>query len=102
MNRRGGFLNRVLQHRTRKWRPLLSPSEGMEAEGPVRQRGFSVVIAPPDPYLSDMSSHSPDRDALQALLDFHVEAGVDLALDETPHDRFAEGAAPPAPARAAE
>jgi DNA polymerase len=31
-----------------------------------------------------------DRDALQALLDFHVEAGVDLALDETPHDRFAE------------
>jgi len=68
----------------------------------VRQRGFSVVIARPDPYLSDMSSHSPDRDALQALLDFHVEAGVDLALDETPHDRFAEGAAPPAPARAAE
>jgi uracil-DNA glycosylase family 4 len=32
----------------------------------------------------------PDRDALQALLDFHVEAGVDLALDETPHNRFAE------------
>jgi len=31
----------------------------------------------------------PSRDALQALLDFHVEAGVDLALDETPHDRFA-------------
>ena len=31
-----------------------------------------------------------DRDALQALLDFHVEAGVDLALDETPHNRFAE------------
>ena len=44
----------------------------------------------------------PDRDALLALLDFHVEAGVDLALDETPHDRFAEaaprcaGAEPPA------
>jgi len=31
-----------------------------------------------------------DRDALKALLDFHVEAGVDLALDETPHNRFAE------------
>ena len=31
-----------------------------------------------------------DRDALRALLDFHVEAGVDLALDETPHNRFAE------------
>lgn len=38
-----------------------------------------------------------DRDALQALLDFHVEAGVDLALDETPHNRFAEPA--PAPAQ---
>jgi len=39
----------------------------------------------------------PDREALQALLDFHVEAGVDLALDETPHNRFAEPA--PAPDR---
>lgn len=36
-----------------------------------------------------------DRDALQALLDFHVEAGVDLALDETPHNRFAEPKAEP-------
>src|SRR3954451_19484826 len=27
---------------------------------------------------------------LLSLLDFHVEAGVDCALDETPHDRFAE------------
>ncbi len=33
-------------------------------------------------------------DALQALLDFHVEAGVDLALDETPHNRFVEAKAP--------
>src|SRR5690349_7192960 len=41
-----------------------------------------------------------DRDALQALLDFHVEAGVDLALDETPRNRFAEPAAP-APERRA-
>ncbi len=40
-----------------------------------------------------------DRDALQALLDFHVEAGVDLALDDRPHDRFADDkplAEPPA------
>jgi len=37
-----------------------------------------------------------DRDALKALLDFHVEAGVDLALDETPHNRFAEPKAEPA------
>ncbi|HZH51422.1 MAG TPA: uracil-DNA glycosylase [Microvirga sp.] len=43
-----------------------------------------------------------DRDALQALLDFHVEAGVDLALDETPHNRFAEAAAPAVPPRAPE
>jgi DNA polymerase len=28
-----------------------------------------------------------------ALLAWYVEAGVDLAIDETPHDRFAEGAA---------
>jgi uracil-DNA glycosylase len=44
-----------------------------------------------------------DRDALQALLDFHVEAGVDLALDETPHNRFAEPkaeAAKPQPLKA--
>ncbi|WP_457093598.1 uracil-DNA glycosylase [Microvirga sp. P5_D2] len=40
-----------------------------------------------------------DRDALQALLDFHVEAGVDLALDETPHNRFAEPKAEPAQAK---
>jgi uracil-DNA glycosylase family 4 len=32
-----------------------------------------------------------DRDAAHALLDFYVEAGVDLAVDEAPHDRFAEG-----------
>src|SRR5919112_3671802 len=48
-----------------------------------------------------MPGHPVDRDSLQALLDFHVEAGVDLALDEHPHDRFAESkpapsASPPA------
>jgi DNA polymerase len=36
-----------------------------------------------------MPAHSADRESLQALLEFHVEAGVDLALDEHPHDRFA-------------
>ncbi len=35
------------------------------------------------------------RDAAQALR-WWSEAGVDLALDETPHDRFAESAAPAA------
>jgi DNA polymerase len=35
----------------------------------------------------------PDRRDLLSFLDFHVEAGVDLALDEVPHDRFAEAEA---------
>jgi uracil-DNA glycosylase family 4 len=35
-----------------------------------------------------------DHDAIAALLDFHVAAGVDCALDEAPHDRFAEALAP--------
>lgn len=40
----------------------------------------------------------PDPRDLLSLLDFHVGAGVDCALDETPHDRFAEdGRAVPAP-----
>ncbi|MCG7392362.1 uracil-DNA glycosylase [Microvirga sp. ACRRW] len=43
-----------------------------------------------------MQDLTTDRDALKALLDFHVEAGVDLALDETPHNRFAEPKAEPA------
>jgi DNA polymerase len=47
-----------------------------------------------------MQDAPSDRDALQALLDFHVEAGVDLALDETPHNRFAEPKAEPARAKA--
>jgi DNA polymerase len=51
-----------------------------------------------------MPGPSFDRESLQALLDFHSEAGVDIALDENPHDRFAEPeprarpAAPPQPA----
>ncbi len=34
------------------------------------------------------------RQALEALLEFYAEAGVDLAVDEAPHDRFAP---PPKP-----
>jgi DNA polymerase len=41
-----------------------------------------------------MSNRRSDLAALQAILDFHVEAGVDIALDERPHDRFAESEAP--------
>lgn len=39
-----------------------------------------------------MLNDAADRDVILALLDFHVEAGVDCALDDTPHDRFAEEA----------
>jgi DNA polymerase len=48
-----------------------------------------------------MGDLSPDRAALVSLLDFYAESGVDCALDEAPHDRFAEAARPqtPAPAR---
>ncbi|MGJ0508017.1 MAG: uracil-DNA glycosylase [Methylocystis sp.] len=54
---------------------------------------------------------TPDtRGALLALLDWYVESGVDVALDEAPHDRYADSAraaasviAPPAaPLRAPE
>jgi DNA polymerase len=40
-----------------------------------------------------------DEGALAALLDWYVENGVDLALDDAPHDRYAESAraAPAAP-----
>jgi uracil-DNA glycosylase len=42
-------------------------------------------------------------EALKALVEWYVEAGVDLAVDETPHDRFQPPAAQPlaAPAAAA-
>jgi uracil-DNA glycosylase family 4 len=48
-----------------------------------------------------MSSNALDVAALAALLDFHVGAGADLALDETPHDRFAEAVTAQAAASAA-
>ena len=43
------------------------------------------------------TDHTDDRADLIALLDFQSGAGVDLALDEAPHDRFSE--AEPAPQR---
>lgn len=39
-----------------------------------------------------MPADATDRETIFALLDFHVAAGIDLALDEEPHDRFAEEA----------
>ncbi len=45
-----------------------------------------------------MPSPADGQADLIAYLDFHTEAGVDVALDEQPHDRFTEADAPePAP-----
>jgi DNA polymerase len=49
-----------------------------------------------------MNVLTPSADPLDApraaqALRWWIEAGVDFALDETPHDRFAESAAPPPP-----
>jgi DNA polymerase len=41
-----------------------------------------------------MGDLSSDRAALVSLLDFYAESGVDCALDEAPHDRFAEAQRP--------
>jgi uracil-DNA glycosylase len=38
-----------------------------------------------------MTVVSPDPRDVESMLDFYVAAGVDIALDETPHDHFAEG-----------
>jgi uracil-DNA glycosylase family 4 len=43
-----------------------------------------------------MTEAGPDHAQLVALFDFYVAAGIDLALDEAPHDRFAEDARPAA------
>jgi DNA polymerase len=46
-----------------------------------------------------MSQRNDTQADLISYLDFHVEAGVDLSLDEQPHDRFNEADAPLAPPR---
>ena len=38
-------------------------------------------------------SSRSEIDALRDLVEWYVQAGVDVALDDAPHDRFAEGAA---------
>jgi uracil-DNA glycosylase len=40
-----------------------------------------------------MPLNPADRATLEALIDFHVEAGVDCALDDAAHDRFADSQA---------
>ena len=54
--------------------------------------------------MEPMTARHADHDAradLISYLDFHVEAGVDAALDEHPHDRFSEAAAQATPAEPA-
>lgn len=46
-----------------------------------------------------MNANADRQRDLIAALDFHLEAGVDLMLDEHPHDRFNEVEAPRADAR---
>ena len=53
----------------------------------------------PERHITTMSVIDDRRADGLALLDFHVAAGVDLALDEAPHDRFAEGDRAAAPER---
>ncbi|MDP4003953.1 uracil-DNA glycosylase family protein [Methylobacterium sp. NEAU K] len=48
-----------------------------------------------------MPSPTDAQADLIAYLDFHVEAGADAVLDERPHDRFGEAAAPAPSLRAA-
>lgn len=45
-----------------------------------------------------MPTSDPEHDALKAILDFHIESGVDLALDDVPHDRFQEATLTPSQA----
>lgn len=55
--------------------------------------------------MNEMTANHADSDAradLISYLDFHVEAGIDAALDERPHDRFAEAEAVQAAAPRAE
>jgi uracil-DNA glycosylase len=44
-----------------------------------------------------MTEAAPNHAELVALFDFYVASGIDMALDEAPHDRFAEDARPAAP-----
>lgn len=49
--------------------------------------------------MSDMIFSGGNSGALEALLDFYIEAGVDCAIDELPRDRFKDSVkVPPAPA----
>lgn len=44
---------------------------------------------------ADTPAADPERQALAALLDWYAAVGVDIAVDDAPHDRFAESERPP-------
>lgn len=66
----------------------------------VRDVACPVVHSSLRRHINRMSQGEDRQRDLIANLDFHVEAGLDLFLDEAPHDRFAETDSPE-PARAA-
>jgi uracil-DNA glycosylase len=76
-------------------------SEGKPAPCPS-EPWPSVVPESRTAYIVAMPAAAPDRAALESLLDFYVEAGIDCALDEAPHDRFADSARPAPPPASAE
>jgi uracil-DNA glycosylase len=94
--RRGAISLVVLD---RGFRNVDWPSEGFNARAkcgsaravPMRSLSKVAVMAS-----KDARADSPALTA-EAALRWWVEAGVDLALDETPHDRFAARPAPPPP-----
>jgi len=77
-----------------------SRSIGLEGRDTVAWPPSTLFLAcvAPTVYTSAMRAEGDERQALEALLEWYVEAGVDLAVDESPHDRFA-AAPPPEPAK---
>ena len=75
---------------------------GMTAEGGpgagARQRPETAGAAPA--MLAGMDPRPLSPDDARALLDWYVAAGVDVAIEDEPQDRFAESAARVAKARA--
>lgn len=66
---------------------------------PVRSVACAVVHSRVRRHIGWMSQSDDRQRDLIASLDFHVEAGLDLFLDEAPHDRFSEAEVPePVPA----
>ena len=102
---------RAARHRRLPWRGLppepsrLAQAAELHQAGAPRGRARRGQRRPPLSGRREDATRCHDATsreqpaALEALLDFYVEAGVDLALDEAPHDRFAEPRRLPGPRR---